>query len=200
VQRIVREGVLWYSVRNRRRKADEIVAFMRAQGCRSLLLCGSVPESAGNSRNEGVVERAVAEHAETVLGFDIVARPAQPWPAIVADGRCMPFADNSYDVVVANAVIEHVGDEQDQRRFVEEHTRVGRAWVITTPNRRFPVESHTSALFRHWSRRWAGSRKEFTRLLSKRELRELLPEGAVIRGRLWSPTFTAYYVKDGMPA
>jgi hypothetical protein len=193
VRKIVREGVLWYSVRNRRRKADEIVAFMQAHGCRSLLLCGSVPESAGNSRNEGLVERAIAEEADEVLGFDIVARSAQPWPAIVADGRCMPFGERSYDVVVSNAVIEHVGDETDQKRFVEEHTRVGRHWVITTPNRWFPVESHTSAIFRHWSARWSRRRTEFTRLLSKREFAALLPHGAVVTGRLWSPTFTAFY-------
>lgn len=191
----MREGVLWYSVRNRRRKADEIVLFMRSQGCRSLLLCGSVPESAGNSRNEGLVERAIADEADEVLGFDIVARAEQPWPAVVADGRCMPFADDSYDVVVSNAVIEHVGDESDQQRFVAEHTRVGRHWVITTPNRWFPVESHTSAVLRHWSPRWSRSRTEFTRLMSRRQFAALLPEGAVVTGRPWSPTFTAYYAK-----
>ena len=195
----MREGVLWYSVRNRRRKADEIVLFMRSRGCRSLLLCGSVPESVGNSRNEGVVERAIADEAEEVLGFDIVARAAQPWPAVVADGRCMPFADDSYDVVVSNAVIEHVGDESDQQRFVAEHTRVGRHWVITTPNRWFPVESHTSAVLRHWSPRWSRRRTEFTRLLSKREFTALLPQGAVVVGRPWSPTFTAFYAKHASP-
>lgn len=191
----MREGVLWYSVRNRRRKADEIVAFMRTHDARSLLLCGSVPDSAGNSRNEGIVERTIASHAEEVLGFDIVPRAAQPWPAIVADGRCMPFADDSYDIVVSNAVIEHVGDETDQQRFVDEHTRVGRSWVITTPNRWFPVESHTSAILRHWSRRWSRDRTEFTRLMSRRQLRALLPEGADVVGRPWSPTFTAFFIK-----
>ena len=191
----MRQGVLWYSVRNRRRKADEILAFMRSQGCKSLLLCGSVPESAGNSRNEGLVERAIAEEADEVLGFDIVERAEQPWPAVVADGRCMPFADDSYDIVVSNAVIEHVGDEADQQRFVSEHTRVGRNWVITTPNRWFPVESHTSAVLRHWSRRWSRERTEFSRLMSRREFIALLPEGAIVTGRPWSPTFTAYFAK-----
>jgi hypothetical protein len=196
VRKIIRTGVLWYSVRNRRRKAEDIVAFMQAHGCRSLLLCGSVPESAGDSRNEGIVERTIADHADEVLGFDIVARSQQPWPAIVADGRCMPFDADSYDVVVSNAVIEHVGDREDQQRFVDEHTRVGRSWVITTPNRWFPVESHTSAVLRHWSASWSRGRSEFTRLMSRREFAELLPEGAVIVGRPWSATFTAFYAKD----
>ena len=167
---------------------------MRAHDSRTLLLCGSVPESAGNSRNEGIVERTIAEHADEVLGFDIVARAEQPWPAIVADGRRMPFAAGTYDVVVSNAVIEHVGDRADQQRFVDEHTRVGRSWVITTPNRWFPVESHTSAVLRHWSRAWSASRTEYTRLLSRREFTDLLPAGAVVVGRPWSATFTAFYV------
>jgi hypothetical protein len=78
---------------------------------------------------------------------------------------------------------------------VDEHTRVGRSWIITTPNRWFPVESHTSAVVRHWSPRWSRDRTEFTRLMSKRQFRALLPEGAEVVGRPWSPTFTASYVK-----
>jgi hypothetical protein len=88
-------------------------------------------------------------------------------------------------------VIEHVGGEVEQRRFVAEHVRVGRDWVITTPNRWFPVESHTSAVLRHWSPRWRDSRPEFTRLLSLREFRDLLPADARVVGRPWSATFTA---------
>jgi hypothetical protein len=195
---MMRRAVLWYSVRNRRKKAHEMVEFMRRHGATSLLLCGSLAKADGDARNEGVVEHAIAAHADVVLGFDIEPREDQPWPFVVADGRDMPFADDSYDVVVANAVIEHVGDEHDQRRFVAEHTRVGRTWVITTPNRWFPVESHTSVLFRHWSHRWSGGRDEFTRLLSRREFAALLPEGTVISGRIWSPTFTAFYAKDAV--
>ena len=56
-----------------------------------------------------------------------------------------------------------------EQRFVQEHMRVGKAWIITTPNRWFPVESHTSVLLKHWSRQWRSRRSEFTRLLSKRE-------------------------------
>ena len=62
----------------------------------------------------------------------------------------LPFDDGSFDVVFSNAVIEHVGGEEEQRRFVAEALRVGRRAFITTPNRWFPVEVHTHLPFVHW--------------------------------------------------
>ena len=92
----------------------------------------------------------------------------------------------------SNAVIEHVGDEADQRSFVAEHERVGARWVMTTPNRWCPIESHTGALFRHWSSGWRRAHvAEFTRLLSRAEFADLLPDRATLRGTWWSPTFMA---------
>jgi len=89
---------------------------------------------------------------------------------------------HAVDMVVSNAVIEHVGDEHDQRAFLEEHDRVGHVWVITTPNRRFPIEPHTATLLRHHSAAWRDSQDDFTRMLTKRELRAMLPSGARIVG------------------
>ena len=62
----------------------------------------------------------------------------------------LPFEDKSFDVVFSNAVIEHVGGEEQQRRFVAEALRVGRRVFITTPNRWFPVEVHTRLPLVHW--------------------------------------------------
>ena len=61
---------------------------------------------------------------------------------VFADGRALPFADHSFDIVFSNSVIEHVGDGESQRQFAEEITRVGRAYWVQTPNRRFPIEPH----------------------------------------------------------
>ena len=55
-----------------------------------------------------------------------------------------------FDVVFSNAVLEHVGARERQRRFVGEALRVGRSVFITTPNRRFPVEVHTRLPLVHW--------------------------------------------------
>jgi 2-polyprenyl-3-methyl-5-hydroxy-6-metoxy-1,4-benzoquinol methylase len=126
-----------------------------------------------------------------VCGFDLHARGTMPWPFIVADGCQLPYRDRAADLVVSNAVIEHVGQHEEQQRFVAEHLRVGRHCIITTPNRWFPVESHTNAVLRHWSPAWRAARPEFTRLLSKKEFKQLLPAGTKVTGRPWSATFLA---------
>jgi trans-aconitate methyltransferase len=191
MRRTMRRAVLAYSRRNRRRKAATIQEFIRTNQLKTSILVGCSP---GRNPNEGIVEHAVAACTEVEMTCDVL--PCEtPWPFMIADGRDLPFEDQSTDFILANAVIEHVGDEADQQRFVLEQTRVARAWAITTPNRWFPIESHTSTLLRHWSPRWRAGRREFTRLLSRREFVDLLPEGSVITGRPWSPTFTALYVR-----
>lgn len=142
--------------------------------------------------NEGIVEDRLASCTSIVAACDLVVRSV-PWPTVVCDGRALPFRDSAADLVVSNAVIEHVGGEDDQRALVIEQARVGHQWVLTTPNRWFPVESHTSVVLRHWSARWRRSQAPvFTRLLSQGELRRLLPPGAQVRGSIVAPTFLAH--------
>ncbi len=56
------------------------------------------------------------------------------------------FADQSFDVVFSNSVIEHVGDESRQAAFAEEVHRLAPAHWIQTPSDRFPLEVHTGVL------------------------------------------------------
>lgn len=109
------------------------------------------------------------------------------YPAIryvQGDALSLPFGDGEFDVVFSNAVIEHVGGREEQRRFVSEALRVGRRVFITTPNRRFPLEVHTRLPLVHWlperladasydavGKGWA---KEI-HLLSRRTLEALFP-------------------------
>ena len=185
----LRRLVLAYSTRSRERKAAIIIDLMRQTGARRLLLVGAM--ASGTEPNEGIVERLVAASAGEVVSINLYDPGSQPWPYLVADGCYMPFADQSFDLVVSNAVIEHVGLAADQLAFVAEHVRVGRDWVITTPNRWFPVESHTSTLFLHWRPTWRHGRPEFSRLLSRGEFRALLPPGTHVIGRPWPATFLA---------
>jgi SAM-dependent methyltransferase len=186
----MRRAVIAFSIRNRTKKAQAITKFMDEISARNAIFVGCSP---GTNPNEAIVEKAVADRAEILVACDILECEGLPWPFVKADGRDLPFPDDYTDLVLANAVIEHVGNLEDQLRFVVEQSRVGKAWVITTPNRWFPIEAHTSAVLRHWSRKWRDSRTEFTRLLSLQEFRDLLPAGARVEGHAWSPTFTAYY-------
>jgi Methyltransferase domain len=195
---IVGKAVLAYSLHNRHRKAEAILAFLKEQDARNVLLVGAEgDEHAGNAKmsHTGIVENRIAANYEIKMGINV--QPAiTSYPFMIADARDMPFEDDYVDFALANAIIEHVGDEPEQRRMVKEMTRVARTWVITTPNRWFPVESHTHTIFLHWLPSWRKKHeKEFTRLLSSREFRALLPSGAELSGAPWSPTFTARYAR-----
>jgi Methyltransferase domain len=78
---------------------------------------------------------------------DEMARAAA-W--VAGDGRALPFRDAAFDIVFSNSVIEHVGDAGSQQRFAAEVMRVGRAYWVQTPNRRFPVEQHLLTPLIHW--------------------------------------------------
>jgi hypothetical protein len=79
----------------------------------------------------------------TVLNFPSALSPAgNGIHRIAGDGRMLPFRDNAFDIVFSNSVIEHVGGDEDQKRFANEVSRVGRCYWVQTPNRRFPVELH----------------------------------------------------------
>lgn len=190
----MRRAVVSFSIRSRRRKADRIVRFMQEQHVSDVVLVGCGGPLDAVNPNARIVETAVGQHATITLAIDVDHYDDLPWPFLQADGRDLPLEDQSTDMILANAVIEHVGDAEDQARFVAEQTRVARAWVITTPNKWFPVESHTSAVFRHWSPAWrARHRADFTRLLSLAEFRALLPADTVVVGKPWSATFLAFH-------
>lgn len=62
---------------------------------------------------------------------------------IESGGEELPFADNTFDYVICNQVLEHV---EDPHRFITEITRVGKRGYIETPSMlgelMFPKESH----------------------------------------------------------
>ena len=115
-------------------------------------------------------------------------REAFPEVACVrADGRELPFADGEFDIGFSNAVVEHVGDRDEQRQFVHELCRVSKRVFVTTPNRWFPIEVHTLLPVVHWlpSRQREAVYRLLRReqglgveLLSAREFRALFPPSA----------------------
>lgn len=102
----------------------------------------------------------------------------------------LPFADQSFDVAVSFAVLEHVGDRDAQRAFIAELTRVAKRVYVTTPDRAFPVEMHTFLPLVHWLPQpvhqrtlralglsfWAQT--DNLNLLTRDELRALFPDPA----------------------
>lgn len=98
-------------------------------------------------------------------------------------GGVFPFKDKKFDWVFSNAVVEHVGNHDDQLLFINEMMRVGKNVFFTTPNKYFPVDSHTNAFFRHWFHEsfyeWCRANKPYWTknnlvLLSYNDLRNIM--------------------------
>lgn len=112
---------------------------------------------------------------------------------VIADGKDLPFPDQSFEIGFSNAVIEHVGDRDEQRKFVAEMLRTCERVFIATPNARFPVDPHTLLPFAHWlpTRIWhrvlrATGHEEWADLsrlnpLDARALRDLFPGSIPVR-------------------
>jgi hypothetical protein len=67
------------------------------------------------------------------------------------DGREIPLKNNSFDIVISNATIEHVGNKRNQTKFIKEAFRLSKKLVfISTPNRYFPIDFHTLIPLIHW--------------------------------------------------
>lgn len=127
---------------------------------------------------------------------------------LAGDGRRLDFADQSYEVVYSNSVIEHVGGLEDQAAFAREIRRVGKKIWVQTPAFECPVEPHYLGLFVHWLPqswqwpliRWTtfiglsgaatteGLRNimKTTRLLRKKEFASLFPDCEIwVERLLW---------------
>jgi len=124
----------------------------------------------------------------------------------VGDGCALVFPDKSYDIAFSNSVIEHVGSWERQQAFAKEIRRIGNAIWVQTPAFECPIEPHYLAPFVHWLPksvqpkivRWltpygllqkpsvkkVDEMIETTRLLTKREVRELFPDCEIHTERL----------------
>ena len=135
----------------------------------------------------------------TILNTEPVEATFPNVTNIVGDARDMrELKDKQFEVVFSNAVIEHVGNFQQQRQMAEEVRRVGKRYIVQTPNRYFPIEPHvlipffqffplklkvfTATHSPNWG--WKASHIEelsTIRLMSEKELRSVFPGAHIFK-------------------
>ena len=134
--------------------ADFISRMAPTESCRIL----DVGVSDVISEGANVLERKY-QHQKSITACGIgdacefqAAFPQVPYVKIVPNAS-LPFESQSFDIVTSNAVLEHVGSNENQKAFVRELCRVGKKVFITVPNRYFPIEHHTALPLLHYNSR-----------------------------------------------
>lgn len=124
--------------------------------------------------------------------------------AKVADALNLPFPDKYFDVAYSNAVIEHVGGREEQKKFASEVRRVAKRYFISTPNRWYPFEFHlrlpfvtllpgdlylkagSIVRFNHMQQKYMWFTGEVTglELLSEKRLLQYFPDALMIKSKI----------------
>lgn len=151
-------------------------------------------------------------------------------PVVIPESGKLPFPDRFFDLVYCSSVIEHVTVPKSQvwsvrsscefRRsaairqaaFAAEVRRVGKAYFVQTPNKWFPIESHTwlplvgfaprsvlIPLLQTTNRIWIKKSNPDWHLLTKRELHKLFPEAVIHHERFFGLTKSLMAIKVQEP-
>lgn len=128
------------------------------------------------------------------------------------------FADNHFDVVHSNSVIEHVGHWAEMSAMAREVRRLAPTYYLQTPYFWFPIEPHYRTAFFQWlpettrakmlcarARGFRGPAKSIdeamrdiqtVNLLSKSQMRELFPDARIVDERLLGLTKSITAIRD----
>ena len=143
------------------------------------------------------------QHKSNIICLDLELEPLlvtkEKYPeiqCILADATALPIKDSSVPIVFSNAVIEHVGNRENQKQYANEILRVAKKFFVTTPNKFFPIEFHYRIPFYQFIpkiiQRWLNNKFsvglwynkgiwEDIYLLSYRQLKKLFSKNTVIK-------------------
>jgi len=110
------------------------------------------------------------------------------------------FKDHSIDLVHSNSVIEHLHNFENQKKMAQEAIRVGKKYIIQTPNKYFFIEPHYLLPFfgylpksvkywiltktklsrlKKWDEKFAKQYIQEIRLISEKEMKILFPTSKI---------------------
>ena len=159
----------------------------------------------------GGVLAAAADHYEHLVGIDIALRwlviarkclleAGVPAQLVCCCAEHLPFAGGSFDLALAENVLEHTATPQEVIDEAHRVLRPGGVLFATTWNRfAFAPEPHVGlwgvgwmprALARRFVRKMRGTSYDHVRLLSVFEVRRLLRRSPFRNGQLGLPTFS----------
>ena len=129
-----------------------------------------------NGCGVGEYLQRLSEQAKLAVGLDVdferVCETHQKGLTVqLAGGEALPHAQNAFDLVISNEVIEHV---RDDRQTVAEIVRVlkpGGRLILFCPNRGYPFETHGI----YWKGQYRFGNKLFVNYLPTKWRNKLVP-------------------------
>lgn len=126
-------------------------------------------------------QQAVGMDIELERTFETHERAEQ---VFCGAGEHLPFAQDSFDLILSNEVLEHVQDDQQAVREIVRTLRPGGRLVLFCPNRGYPFETHgiywrgkyhfgNIPLVNYLPRRWRDRLAPHVRAYSRADLQRL---------------------------
>ncbi len=152
MSRFVEKIAYVISAQSRQKKFEQFLAFMHPEAGDAILDIGV------NTQEYSPTDNYLEKHYPfpkqiTAMGLEDGQVFSKRYPLVtyqqIMAGAPLPCADQAFAIVYSNAVIEHVGNRAEQLFFLRELMRVGCRGYVTTPNRYFPVETHTRVPLLH---------------------------------------------------
>lgn len=168
----------------------------RLEMIRSAMPADRKPSVLVNGCGVGTYLANLATFSDPAVGLDIdfertVDSRQKSEYVINGAGETLPFADNLYDLILSNEVIEHV---QDDRLAVQEMVRClkpGGRIVLFCPNRGYPFETHGL----YWKGKYHFGNKLFINYLPNVWRNKLAPHVRVYTRRDLEKLFAGLPVK-----
>lgn len=165
------------------------------------------------------ISAAAVERGRELYGFN---------PILLDETGKLPFADDFFDIVYCSSVIEHVTiskaevwqpfSDKDfalksfarQREFAAEIRRVGKQYFVQTPDKYFPIESHSwlpfvnllprrvlIPLLQTTNKFWVKQTEPDFNLFNFAEMQAMFPDAKIVRERKFGLTKSLMAIKAG---
>jgi SAM-dependent methyltransferase len=155
----------------------------------------------------GMYLRHLAQTARQAVGLDIELERALEArqlanQMICGAGERLPFAANTFDMILSHEVLEHVQDDAQAVREIVRTLRPGGRLVLFVPNRGYPFETHgiywrgryhfgNIPLVNYLPRRWRNHLAPHVRVYTRADLERLFA-GLPLRAVKKTVIFGAY--------